>query len=268
MCYWFGILWQRMNKIRLFVVVLGVGLLHAATGLAQSPGKEVTHQQLVWFSYSVALTFNNRWSLITEVQERRFINPDRHHQFLARTQARYALGRNWEAELGFTYFLQSPNDPKATERLAVPELRPHIQLSYAQPLGRVSISHRYRAEKRFFRNTSNGELAPGYNTNYRFRYKLGVAYRLTYLNDRPLKLEVSDEIHLNTGDKILYNRFDQNRIYAGLSYAVSEKLEVSVGYLNWYQQRDAGNQFYNRHIVQLAISHNIDLSGKRREVLE
>lgn len=267
MCYWFGILWRRMNNIRLWVL-LAMGVLHATSGFAQSPGKEVTHQQLVWFSYANTLKFNHKWSLTSEVHERRFVNPNRQHQFLVRAQGRYVLGENWKAETGFMYFLQSPNDPKATERLVVPELRPHIQLSYEQSFGRINMTHRYRAEKRFFRNTSNGELAPGYNTNYRFRYKLGIAYRLTELHDRPLKLEVTDEIHVNAGKKILYNRFDQNRLYAGLSYAILDNLEIAAGYLNWFQQRATGNQFYNRHIVQLAVSHTIDLSDKRKEVIE
>lgn len=234
-------------------------------GSAFAQHKEVTHQQLAWFSYANTLKFNQKWSLTSEVQERRFVNPDRHHQFLARSQARYALGENWEAVAGFTYFLQSPDDPKSRERLVVPELRPHIQFNYNQPLGRWAISHRYRAEKRFFRNTSNGELAPGYSTNYRFRYRLAIEYRLADLNDLPLKLKVNDELHVNAGLEILYNRFDQNRIYAGLSYAFLENLEVEAGYLNWYQQRTAGNRFYNRHIVQLAITHKIDLSDKRQD---
>ncbi|PVY40496.1 uncharacterized protein DUF2490 [Pontibacter virosus] len=244
-------------------MLLSVGVLYAAAGYAQSPAKEVIHQQLVWLSYANTLKFHPKWSLTSEIHERRFINPNRHHQFVLRSQARYALGENWEAVAGFTYFRQSPNDPKATQRLVVPELRPHIQFNYNQPLGRLTITHRYRAEKRFFRNTSNGELAPGYNTNYRFRYRLGIEYRLAEINEQPLKLKLNDEIHVNAGNKIVYNRFDQNRIYAGLSYGVLDNLEVEAGYLHWYQQRAAGNQFYNRHIAQLTISHRIDLTKKQ-----
>lgn len=253
-----------MNKMRRVVVLFFIWVTTGISCYAQSSGKEVIHQQLVWFSYANTLKFHPKWSLTSEIHERRFINPDRHHQFVLRWQARYALGENWEAVAGFTYFRQSPNDPRASQRLTVPELRPHIQFNYNQPLGRWAITHRYRAEKRFFRNTANDELVPGYNTNYRFRYRLGVEYRLAEIKDHALKLKVNDEIHVNAGKNIVYNRFDQNRLYAGLSYAIVNNLEVEVGYLNWYQQRSAGNQFYNRHIINLAITHRIDLTGKRK----
>lgn len=247
------------------ILLFLIWVLAGMPSFGQSSGKEVTHQQLAWFSYANTVKFHPKWSLTSEVHERRFINPSRHHQFVLRSQARYALGENWEAVAGFTYFLQSPNDPKATYRLVVPELRPHIQFNYNQPLGRWAITHRYRAEKRFFRNTTNGELAPGYNTNYRFRYRLGIEYRLADLNAQPLKLKVNDELHINAGKQIIYNRFEQNRIYAGLSYAIMDNLEVEAGYLNWYQQRSAGNQFYNRHILNLVITHRIDLTKKRKD---
>jgi long-subunit fatty acid transport protein len=252
-------------KIRCLCLLVA-GMLSTTSTVAQS--KQVTYQQLAWFSYANTIRFHPKWSLTSEIHERRFINPNRHHQFVLRSQTRYALGENWEAVAGFTYFLQSPNDPRATQRLVVPELRPHIQFNYNQPLGRLTITHRYRAEKRFFRNTNNGELAPGYTTNYRFRYRLGIEYRLTDINDQPLKLKVNDELHVNAGKQILYNRFDQNRIYAGLSYALLGNLEVEAGYLNWYQQRSAGDQFYNRHILNVAITHRMDLTNRRKHAAE
>lgn len=244
------------------------GVLHAAAGYAQSPQKEVTRQQLAWFSYALTLKLHPKWSLTSEIHERRFLNPGRQHQFVLRSQARYALGENWEAAAGFTYFLQSPHDPSATQRLVVPELRPHIQFNYSQAIGRAGITHRYRTEMRFFRNTSSGELAAGYHHNFRFRYRLGLEYRLANLQERPLKLKLSNELHVNAGRNITYNRFDQNRIYTGLSYALMPNLEVEAGYLNWYQQRASGHQFYNRHIVQLAVSHKLDLTGKRKNATE
>ncbi|MBD1397450.1 DUF2490 domain-containing protein [Pontibacter sp. JH31] len=225
----------------------------------------MTHQQLAWFSYANTIRFSPKWALTSEVHERRFMNPSRRHQFLLRSQARYTLGENWEAVAGFTYFRQSPNDPKAVQGLVVPELRPHVQFNYSQPLGRFAITHRYRAEKRFFRKTDNGELVAGYNSNYRFRYRLGIEYRLADIKEQPVKLKAYDELHINAGKSIVYNRFDQNRIYAGLSYAVSKSLEMEAGYLNWYQQRPVGNLFYNRHIMSFAINHKIDLTNKRKE---
>lgn len=250
-----------MNTSGIFLTIFGV--LFSASLSAQNAGRQVTEQQLIWYAYNNTLEFNPKWFLTTDIHERRFINPDEQHQFLIRSQLNYVLGKNWSASAGFTYFLQSPHDPLSKSDLVVSELRPHIQFDNKQTLGRLGIGHRYRIEKRFFRNTADGELAEGYNTNYRFRYRLGLEYQLVTINDHPLKLKVSDEIHINAGERITYNWFDQNRIYAGLNYTVHKNVNVEAGYLKWFQQRSAGNQFYSRDIINLAINHKIDFKKKQ-----
>jgi maltoporin len=249
---------MRLHKIYLALL----GLLAAPSLFAQSPGKQVTEQQLIWYAYNNTLELSSKWSLTSEVHERRFRKPDEQHQFQVASRLNYNLGKNWSASVAFIYFLQSPHDPHATDDLVVPELRPYIQSDYRQPLGRLTIGHRYRIEKRFFRNTADGELAEGYNTNYRFRYRLGLEYQVASIRDLPLKVKVSNEIHLNAGKRIVYNRFDQNRIYIGLNQSVQKNINVEVGYLKWYQQRAAGNQFYSRDIINLALYHKIDLKKK------
>lgn len=233
---------------------------------AQGIGKQVTQQQLMWYGYHNTLEWKTGWSVSSEVEERRFFNPDRKHQFLVRSQVRYSLGENWGASAGFTYLLQSPQDPGATESLVIPELRPHLQLDYRQQISKLTITHRYRAEKRFFRNTESGELTKGYSSNYRFRYRIGLEYPVAMIKQQPLKLKVSDEIMINAGDKIIYNRFDQNRIYGGLNYTLNKSFAVEAGYLKWFQQRSSGYQFYDRDIIRLAIMHKIEVGGKKEDI--
>lgn len=239
-----------------------IGLLATVSLRAQSPGKQVTQQQLIWYAYNNTLELSPKWSLVSEIHERRFMNPDAQHQFVTRSHLHYALGKNWSASAGFTYFLQSPQDPNAINKLAVPELRPHIQFDYKQPLDKLIIVHRYRIEKRFFRNTEDGALAEGYSANYRFRYRLGLEYQLATIKKLPLKVKASNEIHINAGERIINNRFDQNRIYAGLNYAVHKNVAVEAGYLNWYQQRASGSQYFSRDIISFSVHHKIDLKKK------
>ncbi|GAB3825287.1 DUF2490 domain-containing protein [Pontibacter rugosus] len=232
---------------------------------AQNTAKEVTHQQLVWYGYNNTLELSERWSINVEVEERRFINPDEQHQFLTRGQARYTLGKGWEAAAGFAYFLQSPHDPHAAVKLVVPELRPHLQLDYKQPLHKLTIAHRYRAERRYFRNTADGELAEGYTSNYRFRYRLSLEYPLLKIGQQPLKAKLNNELMFNAGKNITNNRFDQNRIYLGLSYPVHKNVSVEAGYLKWFQQSASGYQFYDRDILRFIVSHRVDLKRKEAE---
>lgn len=249
-----------MNTWHIYLIILG--LFTTASLSAQTTGKQVTQQQLIWYAYNNTLEFSQKWSLVSEVHERRFRNPDEQHQFVARSHLHYLLGKSWDASAGFTYFLQSPQDPKATERLVVPELRPHIQFDYRQPLNKLGIAHRYRIERRFFRNTADGELVEGYTANYRFRYRLALEYQLASIRKLPLKVKAYDEIFFNAGKSITYNRFDQNRVYIGLNYAVHKNASVEAGYMNWFQQRPSGNQFHDRDILSFTVYHKIDLKKK------
>lgn len=225
--------------------------------------KTVTNQNLVWYSYFLTLRFNENCYIQTELQERHFIDPVVQHQFLSRSHVHKTPGNSgWEASAGICIFLQNPNDPYATVKLTVPELRPHVEFAYKQKLKYLIIDHRYRAEARFFHNTSTtkAELEDGfYFGNFRFRYRLQAVVPVWKIDEkRGLKIKVSDEIHLNSGKKIVKNVFEQNRFYAGLSIDALPNLTFDVGYLNWFQQRPSGD-FYNRNILRFTIFHTINL---------
>jgi hypothetical protein len=223
-----------------------------------------TRQDLLWLVYFNKLELSPKWYMFSEVQERRFIHPSRRHQFLLRGHLHYRFHPEWDVSAGFTYFLQSPHDPHSTSTLVVPELRPHVQLDGAQKLSmRWSLRHRYRLESRHFRNTDEGELVPGYEQWYRFRYRLQASYRLVKLNEQWLRLLASNELHVNFGEKVGVNRFDQNRIYAGASYEISPQFVVEAGYMHWYQQRRSGVDFYARDILRINLTHRLKLRKER-----
>jgi hypothetical protein len=225
--------------------------------------KVVTDQQLVWYGYFLSIQFNDKWHLQTEVQERHFINPVAQHQFLIRSDIHRALGASgWETSAGMCAFFQNPNDPNAAVNLTVPELRPHIEFAYRQKVKIMTFDHRYRAEARFFHRTNiaRTDLEDGFEFgNFRLRYRLQATVPVWRIDDkRTLKVKVNDEVLLNAGSKIIKNVFDQNRIYAGISFDAMPKLTFDAGYLNWYQQRPTGD-FYNRNILRFSVYHKITL---------
>ena len=226
----------------------------------QAQQKQTTYQKLVWARYSLGLALNEKWELANEVDERRFVFPDKQHQLLFRSTLLYKMSDTWQPGLGFTYFLQSPHDPRAASRLMVPELRPHQEINFRHALGeRWSLRQRFRLEERFYRKTSEGELTDGYNFNFRFRLKFDLFYTLLKNQEEKerLVLALSEEVMFNAGSQILYNVFDQNRVYGGLRWNTGENTALEGGYLWWYQQRQNGNSFYHRDIVRFTFHHKI-----------
>lgn len=228
--------------------------------------KNVTHQNLLWYGVFTTVDIHKKWYFQNEFQQRHFVHPLVQHQFLIRSHIHRLLGDSgWEGSVGMCVFWQSPNDPISTNRLTIPELRPHVEFAYVQKLPTVSLDHRYRAEARFFHNTNSTktELTEGYSFgNYRFRYRLQATMRLLKLSvSKYLKLKVSNELHVNAGRNITKNIFDQNRFFIGFGLDVAKDATVEVGYMNWYQQKSNGS-FYDRDILRFTVFHKIKARKK------
>ncbi|MCJ8163752.1 DUF2490 domain-containing protein [Pontibacter sp. E15-1] len=250
-----------MIKVRGICLAV-VGLFIVASVCAQSTGRQVTRQQLAWYSYNNTLEFSSKWTLTTELHEWRFRKPDAQQQAHASSHLHYALTEKWNASAGFSYFLQSPRALTAAERLTIPELRPHIQIDYRQPFRAFSIGHRLRVEERFIRNTANGELADGYTASYRVRYRLGLEYQVARLRQLPLKVKLSEEVYVKPASHVSHTLFDQNRLYVGMNYAVHKHANLEAGYMKLFQQRPAQHQFLDREVLSFSVSHRIALKHK------
>jgi long-subunit fatty acid transport protein len=73
---------------------------------------------------------------------------------------------------------------------------------------------------------------------------------------------LQDEIMINAGKNIVYNYFDQNRVYIGVGYAFSDDLSLQIGYSNIFQQKPVGNQFIVGHALRVSLYHSLDLRKK------
>ena len=241
---------------------IGFGIL-ALAAVAQGDGKQVDHQKLIWFGYLGNIKFNERWALTVDVQERRFVDPGAQHQVVIRPFVHRTIGSGWDGAAGMSLFLNSPNDPRSTSDLVVPELRPHIEFNQKQKTRVLQVNHRYRVEARFFQNVADEDLASGYTfAAFRFRYRIGIDLPLLKAknSDRDrLTLRASDELMVQFGANVVNNSFDQNRIAVGLMVPLGATTAIEVGYMNWFQQRVTGVDYYNRHILRFVLMHQFAL---------
>lgn len=223
--------------------------------------KNVENQQLLWYGYYNKLQINQNWVLKSEVQERHFYQPLVQHQLVFRTNLDRRILDDINVSLGFVVFLQSPNDPESESTLMVPELRTDFGFNAKKKYKYFNVNQRFKVEARFFHQTENNELVGGYQfSNFRMRYQLGLNIPLIKKQDaEKLILKIKDEVMFNFGKNIVKNVFDQNRIYIGLNYPMNKNLAFEAGYLNWFQQRPSGTDFYNRDIIRFSVFHKINL---------
>jgi hypothetical protein len=173
--------------------------------------------------------------------------------------AQYQLGKGWNLGAGLTYFRQAlPQEAHKPVTYTQPELRPQLEVGYKQQLSeKFNVQHRYWAEFRSFK-AENEDFKFG---NFRMRYKLEFQYQPT----KNITFKVYDEIFINLGNNIVYNSFDQNRIGTSVQYMPLKNFGFELGYINWYQQRPSGVDFYDRNIVRFTIHQTIDLRTSKKQ---
>jgi Protein of unknown function (DUF2490) len=226
-----------------------------------SAQKKVANQSLYWIRYYNILSISKNWNWHNEIEDRRFFVNNNQHHFITHSRLHYKINPNTEIGFGLTYSLQSPQEPYSNSDLIIPEIRPVQEIQIVNPLTkRFSMLTRFRIDERFIHKNDGKVLLDNYDFNFRFRYRLQLNYKL---NAEGAKfntiLKLGDEIMLNAGKNIIYNQFDQNRIFVGIEKGISKNLGISADYIHWFQQRASGNQFFKREIIRLTLNHKLKL---------
>lgn len=221
---------------------------------AQSQGL-IEHQSQVWYGYYLTHSLHTKWYVQGEAHTRHFIDPLVHHQNAFRAHVHHTIGDNWDLSAGAALFLNTPNDPRTANRLAIPEYRPHLDIVYKHRVSKVRLDHRFRSEMRFNRvpNASRTELTDAINfSNYRLRYRIQALFPFI----KRIQGKVNTEILLNAAQENPANELDQHRMFAGVSIPLRDNLTVDVGYLHAFQQRPNLN-YYERSILSIMVYHRI-----------
>ena len=244
-------------------LALPVALLLSCTTASFSQSRKVNTLNLMWFDFTEMVNFNPKWSWMAEMSERFFVSPTAQSQLVFRTYGFFNTRENWTIGQGFSTFLNK------SAIGTIREFRSEQQFEYNQnpaTRDRLRIVHRYRSEQRFTLSSSESEIGEGYSFKMRFRYRLNFDILLAKLGERNslLKLRINNEIFLNAGKQVVYNVFDQNRLYAALVLPLMNRLTVAIAYMNTYMQKSAGDKYDLIHTYRISFQHQ--LSANRRQI--
>ncbi len=225
--------------------------------------KNVDHQSLLWTRYYNFLTLNNKWSLHTEFDNRIFINPAEENSYAIRLQGRYKINPEIEIGTGFAYFSVATQDSEINYNFNVPEYRGQQDILWKKDFNKFALLHRFQVEERFFHNANKDGLLTGTTFFWRFRYRIQGEYSFWKKENQFLKVIVYDELMFNGGENVVKNTFDQNRIYAALHYSINKNIALELGYLNSFQQRASGVDYFNRDIIRFTFYHKLNIHQKK-----
>jgi hypothetical protein len=231
------------------------------TAIAQSE-KKIDHQSILWTRYYNQLLLSEKWSLHSEFDNRLFLKPTQENLYVIRVQGRYKINAHLEIGAGFAYFSVDTQIPEINPDFNTPEYRGQQDLTWKETFGKFGINQRFQLEERFIHNANKEILLPGTVFSWRFRYRFQTEYTFWKKEKQLLKAVLSDEIMFNFGKKIIKNTFDQNRIYAAIHYGLNSNVALELGYLNSFQRRSNGIDYFNRDIIRFSIFHKIKISKK------
>lgn len=145
--------------------------------------------------------------------------------------------------------------PAELERPSYRELRSTVQFfHHAKQLdGRLMHTWRYRYELRFQERAGLDDWRRF--DRFRFRYRARFALNGNdFYENGVIYAMVSNEIGLNIGRQVVWNTFNQNRVYAGLGMRFANSARAELRYVDQFRTRGAtGFQFDHGRGVMLAM---------------
>jgi hypothetical protein len=219
--------------------------------------KNIDKQSILWTRYYNQLLFDEKWSLNSEFDNRLFLKPLQENVFVIRVQGRYKINEHLETGVGFAYFSVDTQIPEVNLDFNIPEYRGQQDITWKEILGKFTINQRFQLEERFIQKANREKLFSGSTFSWRFRYRIQADYTFWKKEDKLLKFVLSNEIMFNFSKNRIKNTFDQNRIYTAIHYGLNKNLALELGYLNSFQRRASGVDFFDRDIIRLSIFHKI-----------
>ncbi|MEM6844262.1 MAG: DUF2490 domain-containing protein [Bacteroidota bacterium] len=251
---------QRYIRILFFTLVLS---LVNITAFSQTE-KTISRNSHFWISANNIYQLTNRWGILNDIHIRRTDFVQNPSFYFVRGGLQYSIKRNLRVAGGYAHlWLASP-----TQRWEsyLNENRTYQQISFSQRYPRLNTLFRVRNEQRIFNTVVNGTSQSDHYLIHRFRMLLSAGIPLTA--DGRTQFLIADEIHLNFGERVVFNTFEQNRLTVGFKHKISSQWTVDTGYMMVYQQRPTGLDYNLNHTFRLFFYGNFDFRKDKSKELD
>jgi hypothetical protein len=210
--------------------------------------KEVNQQLQTWVSLNTLTKFNEHWGVVADAHIRENGFFESNNFYFLRTGASYIPSASVSLTLGYAHMWLAPT--KDGWSTYADENRIYQQAQLVTKVGKVSVLQRLRNEQRWQEKIADDESTGENRFTNRVRYL--VSFTIPVFNNKKWpSLVLADELLIHFGKEVVYNTFDQNRIFVGIRQNINPKLSYDFGYMNVYQQKYTGYQYDMNHTIRL-----------------
>jgi hypothetical protein len=234
---------QPKLKTLLLIILETTLLLNAFSQQA----KQFQNQNHIWLSINCKHQIAKNWNILSDVHVRR-TDFFAHNNFYF---IRLGIGKELNQQLSIAAgggHMWLANRNEATE-LFSNENRLYQEIQYKSKIQKAQIQNRIRIEERWQEKVINYRPQKEYRYSTRIRYLIGINIQL-FRNSKLPELALADEVMLQFGKHILYNPFDQNRLFAGLKQKINKQLSFDIGYMHVVQQKLSGYQYSRNKTIR------------------
>lgn len=243
----------------LSLLALLMGSLQANSQLRE---REVNEQIQFWTSLNSTTRISDRWAIIGDVHIRRNNGIKDPGFYLIRIAPQFAVLPNFTVAAGYAHMWIAPSH--SDWQAYVNEHRLYQQAIFTTKLGSTNLLQRVRNEQRWQQIILDDKPTGNWRFTNRVRYLVSVTIPVSK-NDWIPKPVVAEEVLFHFGEPVVYNTFDQNRLFLGIRQKLSQNLNFDVGYMNVYQQKFSGYQYDMNHTFRLFFYYSPDLRKEKKE---
>jgi hypothetical protein len=231
-------------------------LFFLSNGFGQLPAKQVNQQTQFWTSLNTTARISEKWSVIADIHIRRNNFMQDPNFYLVRGAGQYAIKPNFTVAAGYAHMWIAPS--RADWQAFVNENRLYQQAIFVTAIGKVNLVQRIRNEQRWQQIIVNDKPSGNWRFTDRVRYLISATIPISNNPYMP-KPVISNELLVHFGKPVVYNTFDQNRLFLGIRQQISKPLSFDVGYMHVYQQKFTGYQYDVNHTFRLFFYYTPDL---------
>ena len=223
--------------------------------------KTINLQDQAWLSINSTVRLNDHWGFIADLHERRsnfFADPSFH---FIRFGANYWLKDNITFTLGYGHMWVAPTT--IGWKTFQNENRIYQQAQIISKLGSVSMMQRLRNEQRWQDKIVNDERTGDKKFTDRIRYLLSFTIPV-FKNPYYPAAVISDELCIQFGKEVVFNTFDQNRLFFGIKQKISKPLSFDLGYMLLTQQKSNGFVYDENHTFRWFFYYQPDWRKKKK----
>lgn len=227
--------------------------------------KEVNQQMQTWVSLNTVTKFSDKWGVAADAHIRENGFFESNNFYFLRGGLVYIPNKSVALTAGYAHMWLAPT--KEGWSTYADENRIYQQIQLITKIGNVSVLQRLRNEQRWQEKMANDQPTGENRFTNRIRYL--ASFTIPIFSDKKMpSLVLADELLIHFGKEVIYNTFDQNRLFIGIRQNISPQLSYDFGYMNVYQQKYTGYQYDMNHTLRLFFYLNSTLKHKQPKAPE